>query len=99
MDHQLDVTHDKNLLIMRPSKAGVLFLVLVLNLHITASLSDREIIQLTLKGLFIENGLAQPDSITTCIDLEDGRGPKIVEFTGKTLDKAANGSFQDFIQL
>lgn len=59
--------------------------------------TDKEIIQLTLNGLFEENKLADPTTIVSCID--DDTAHKIVLFIGEILEKAAKGSITDLVQL
>ena len=61
------------------------------------SLTDKEIIQTTLNGLFEQNKLADPKTILPCID--DDTAHKIVVFMGTLLDKAAKGSISDLLSL
>ena len=62
-----------------------------------SGLTDQEIIQQVLNGLFEENKLDDPTTIVDCID--DDSAHKIVVFTGESLDKAAKGSLSDIIAL
>lgn len=61
------------------------------------NLTNKEILQQALNGLFEENKLPDPTTIVPCID-EDTAG-KIVKFIGVVLDKAAKGSVGDIISL
>lgn len=61
------------------------------------SITDKEIIQETLNGLFEENKLPNPTTIVPCID--DDTAHKIVVFGGEVLEKAAKGSITDLVQL
>jgi len=61
------------------------------------TLTDREIIQQGLNGLFEQNNLKDPVTIVKCID--DPSAHKIVVFAGELLDKAAKGSLSDLISL
>jgi hypothetical protein len=61
------------------------------------NLTDKEIIQQTLNGLFEENKLKDPTTIVPCID--DDSAHKIVVFAGEVLDKAAKGSLSDLLSL
>ena len=61
------------------------------------NLTDKEILQQTLNGLFEENKLPDPTTIVPCID--DATAKKIVAFIGEVLDKAAKGSPADLVQL
>jgi hypothetical protein len=60
-------------------------------------LTDKEIIQQTLNGLFEENKLPDPKTILPCID--DASAHKIVVFIGEVLDKASKGSLSDLLAL
>ena len=60
-------------------------------------ITDKEIIQQTLNGLFEENKLKDPTTIVPCID--DVSAHKIVVFIGQLLDKAAKGSLSDLLSL
>ncbi len=60
-------------------------------------ITDNQIIQTTLNGLFEENKLLDPTTIVPCID--DDTAHKIVVFVGQVLDKAAKGSISDLIAL
>ena len=61
------------------------------------NLTDKEIIQQTLNGLFEQNKLKDPTTIVPCID--DKSAKQIVDFAGKILDKAAKGSIADLISV
>ena len=61
------------------------------------SLTDKEILQQTLNGLFEENKLADPKTIVPCFD--DATAHSTVVFIGTLLDKAAKGSISDLIAL
>ena len=61
------------------------------------NLSDKEIIQQFLNGLFEQNKLADPTTVVPCLD--DDTAHKIVVFVGQVLEKAAHGSVQDIISL
>jgi hypothetical protein len=61
------------------------------------SLTDKEIIQQTLNGLFEQNKLPDPTTIVPCLD--DDTAHKVVVFIGQLLDKAAKGSISDLISL
>jgi hypothetical protein len=60
-------------------------------------ISDKDILQQTLNGLFEENKLADPTTIVPCID--DDTAHKIVVFAGQLLEKAARGSISDLLAL
>jgi hypothetical protein len=60
-------------------------------------ITDKEIIQQGLNGLFEENKLPDPTTIVPCFD--DDTAHKIVVFAGEVLEKAAKGSIADLIQL
>lgn len=61
------------------------------------AITDKEVIQQTLNGLFEQNKLPDPTTIVPCID--DATAHKIVVFGGEVLDKAAKGSPADLISL
>ena len=61
------------------------------------SLTDKEILQQALNGLFEQNKLPDPKTIMPCID--DDTAHKIVVFAGLVLDKAAKGSISDLLSL
>ena len=63
----------------------------------TISLSDKEIIQQTLNGLFEQNKLPDPTTVVPCLD--DDTAHKIVVFIGQLLEKAAKGSVSDLLSL
>lgn len=71
--------------------------VLGLTLPTLPQLTDKQIIQTTLNGLFEENKLPDPTTIVPCID--DDTAHKIVVFIGQVLDKAAKGSISDLLAL
>jgi hypothetical protein len=60
-------------------------------------LTDKQIIQTMLNGLFEENKLSDPTTIVPCID--DDTAHKIVVFIGQVLEKAAKGSISDLLSL
>jgi hypothetical protein len=64
---------------------------------VSLSLTDKEIIQQTLNGLFEQNKLADPKTIVPCID--DATAHSIVVFVGQILEKAAKGSISDLLAL
>jgi len=61
------------------------------------NLTDKEIIQQGLNGLFEQNKLPDPKTIVPCFD--DDTAHKIVVFAGQVLEKAAKGSIADLISL
>ena len=61
------------------------------------NLTDKEIIQQLLNGLFTQNKLPNPTTIVPCID--DETAHKIVVFGGDVLAKAAKGSIADLLSL
>jgi len=63
----------------------------------STALTDKEIIQQGLNGLFEENKLPDPTTIVPCLD--DNTAHKIVVFAGEVLEKAAKGSVSDLLQL
>jgi hypothetical protein len=65
--------------------------------HGIPTITDREIIQQGLNGLFEQNKLKDPVTIVKCID--DVSAHKMVVFAGEVLDKAAKGSLSDLIAL
>lgn len=71
--------------------------VLGLALPTLPQLTDKQIIQTTLNGLFEENKLPDPTTIVPCID--DDTAHKIVVFIGQVLEKAAKGSISDLLAL
>jgi len=72
-------------------------LILALLLVAAFSLTDKDILQQTLNGLFEQNKLADPKTIVPCFD--DDTAHKTVLFIGTLLDKAAKGSISDLISL
>ena len=60
-------------------------------------MSDKEIIQQNLNGVFEENKMKDSTTIVPCID--DDTAHKIVVFLGSVLEKAARGSATDLISL
>jgi len=76
--------------------AGYLHTVLGSSVDIP-NLTDKEILQQGLNGLFEQNKLADPTTIVPCID--DTTAHKIVVFIGDVLEKAAKGSVSDLIAL
>ena len=71
--------------------------VLGLSIPTLPQLTDKQIIQTTLNGLFEENKLPDPTTILPCID--DDTAHKMVVFIGQVLEKAAKGSISDLIAL
>jgi hypothetical protein len=69
----------------------------VLGISSVPNLTDKEILQQALNGLFEENKLPDPTTIVPCID--DATAHKIVVFMGEVLEKAAKGSITDLVQL
>ena len=63
----------------------------------TPDLTDKQILQQGLNGLFEQNKLPDPTTIVPCID--DNTAHKIVVFIGQVLEKAAKGSVSDLIAL
>ena len=61
------------------------------------SVTDKEILQLTLNGLFEQNKLSDPKTVVPCFD--DDSAHKTVVFVGTLLDKAAKGSISDLLSL
>jgi carbon monoxide dehydrogenase subunit G len=76
------------------NKVVALLLVLV---ALTSALTDKEIIQTGLNGLFEQNQLPDPTTIVTCVD--DDTAHKLVVFAGQVFAKAASGSPSDMIAL
>ena len=64
---------------------------------LTQTLTDKEILQQGLNGLFEENNLADPTTILPCID--DATAQKLVVFIGEVFGKAAEASITDLVQL
>lgn len=71
-------------------KATLLLTLLAIS---AVSITDKEIIQQNLNGLFEQNNLSDPTTIVPCID--DGTAHKIVVFFGQILEKTAKGSVSD----
>jgi hypothetical protein len=61
------------------------------------SLTDKDILQQTLNGLFEQNKLPDPKTIVPCFD--DDTAHKTVVFIGTVLAKAAAGSISDLLAL
>lgn len=74
-----------------------IFLLLTVLFVSSFSLTNKEILQLGLNGLFEENKLPDPTTIVPCID--EATAKKIVDFIGVVLAKAARGSVSDLIAL
>ena len=70
---------------------------LLVLLAVATSITDKEIIQQSLNGLFEQNKLPDPTTIVPCID--DTTAHKIVLFIGEVLEKAAKGSISDLVSL
>ena len=64
---------------------------------LTHAITDKEIIQQGLNGLFEENKLPDSSTVVPCID--NATAHKIVVFIGEILEKAAKGSVSDLITL
>jgi hypothetical protein len=64
---------------------------------LSSALTDKEVIQQGLNGLFEQNKLPDPTTVVPCID--DATAHKIVVFIGEVLEKAAKGSVSDLIGL
>lgn len=71
--------------------------VFVALLVVGLALTDREICQQSLNGFFEQNKLPDPVTIMDCAS--DSTATKIVEFVGKSLNKAARGSATDLVTL
>jgi hypothetical protein len=76
-------------------KGKVLCLIALISLSL--AMTDKEIIQNGLNGLFEQSKLPDPKTIVPCID--DVSAHDIVVFFGQLVSKAANGTFSDFISL
>ena len=63
----------------------------------TIAITDKEILQQGLNGVFEQNKLADPTTIVPCFD--DATAHKTVVFVGQILDKAAKGSISDLLSL
>jgi hypothetical protein len=61
------------------------------------TLTDKEILQQTLNGLFEQNKLPDPTTVVPCFD--DKSAHDTVVFAGTVLDKAAKGSISDLLSL
>lgn len=61
------------------------------------AITDKEILQQGLNGLFEQNKLPDPTTVVPCID--DATAHKIVLFIGELLDKAAKGGVTDLVKL
>ena len=72
-------------------------LLLALILISTISITDKDILQQTLNGLFEQNKLPDPTTIVKCFD--DDTAHNVVVFVGTILDKAAKGSISDLLAL
>lgn len=71
--------------------------VLLCVLAVGYSLTDREICQQSLNGIFEQNQLADPATLMGCFS--DDSAHKVVDFVGRSLDKAARGSLTDLLTL
>lgn len=69
----------------------------ILNSPILPTLSDKEILQQLLNGLFEQNKLPDPTTIVECFD--DDSAHSTVLFVGEFLSKAASGSISDLLSL
>ena len=72
-------------------------IVLIAIFGLTMAITDKQIIQQMLNGIFEQNKLKDPTTIVPCID--DVSAHKIVVFVGQVLDKAAKGSLSDLLAL
>jgi hypothetical protein len=72
-------------------------LIIVLLFTATFSLTDKEVLQQLLNGLFEENQLPDPKTVVPCFD--DATAHSAVQFIGTVLDKAAKGSISDLLSL
>lgn len=72
-------------------------LVVLALLAVGFSLTDREICQQGLNGIYEQNKLPDPKTLLNCAS--DDTTHKIVPFIGKSLDKAARGSVTDLLSL
>ncbi len=72
-------------------------LVLLSIILLTQALTNKEILQQGLNGLFEQNKLPDSTTIVPCIDEDTAH--KIVVFIGQVLEKAARGSISDLIGL
>ena len=72
-------------------------LLLALILISTISITDKDVLQQTLNGLFEQNKLPDPTTIVKCFD--DDTAHNVVVFVGTILDKAAKGSISDLLAL
>ena len=64
-------------------------------LALSLTLTDKQIIQAGLDGLFNANKLPNSTTVVPCID--DATAHKIVVFEGECLEKAAKGSIKDLV--
>lgn len=64
---------------------------------LTVALTDKEIIQTGINGLWEENQLPDPTTVVSCLD--DDTAHKSVVFAGELFAKAASGSPSDIIGL
>lgn len=87
---------DKHIIVINLQMRKVLALLLML-VAITSALTDKEIIQTGINGLWEQNKLPDPTTIVPCID--DDTAHKLVVFAGQVFDKAAKGSPSDLISL
>ena len=74
----------------------ILALILAL-IALTSALTDKEIIQTGINGLWEQNKLPDPTTFVECLD--DDTAHKMVVFVGQVFDKAAKGSPSDLIGL
>jgi hypothetical protein len=74
-----------------------IFILLIALLAVAQTLTDKEIIQQGLNGLFEQNKLPDPTTIVSCLD--DATAHNSVVFMGETLQKAARGSAGDIIGI
>lgn len=76
---------------------GKILAIFTLLLVSAMCLTDKEILQQNINGMFDQNKLPHPTTIISCFD--DPTAHKIVLFIGSTLEKAAKGSISDIISL
>ena len=73
------------------------FVLLLALATLSFCLTDKQILQQALNGVFEQNKLKDPTTIVDCGD--DATAHKIVVFIGQALDKGAKGSATDLISL
>jgi hypothetical protein len=73
------------------------FLLLTILCVSAVALTNKNILQNSLNGLFQQNKLPNPKTVIPCLD--DDTAKRTVAFIGTLLDKAAKGSFFDLLAL